>query len=46
MGVTLVDSLDTLWLMGLKEEFFEGRLVVCVCVRFVISVMYTVDDPL
>jgi len=25
MGVTLVDSLDTLWLMGLKEEFREAR---------------------
>lgn len=25
MGVTLVDSLDTLWLMGLKDEFYKGR---------------------
>ena len=25
MGTTLVDSLDTLWLMGMKEEFYEGR---------------------
>jgi len=25
MGVTLVDSLDTLWLMGLKDEFWEAR---------------------
>eukprot|EP01033_Poteriospumella_lacustris_P000486 gene487-326_t len=25
MGVTLVDSLDTLWLMGLKAEFQEAR---------------------
>ncbi|CAM9915035.1 unnamed protein product [Ectocarpus fasciculatus] len=25
MGVTLVDSLDTLWLMGLTEEFYHGR---------------------
>ena len=25
MGTTLVDSLDTLWLMGLKDEFYEGR---------------------
>lgn len=25
MGVTLVDSLDTLWLMGLKKEFYKGR---------------------
>jgi mannosyl-oligosaccharide alpha-1,2-mannosidase len=25
MGVTLVDSLDTLWLMGMKEEFAEAR---------------------
>eukprot|EP00903_Cladosiphon_okamuranus_P011485 g10817.t1 len=25
MGVTLVDSLDTLWLMGLTEEFYSGR---------------------
>ena len=25
MGTTLVDSLDTLWLMGMKDEFYEGR---------------------
>jgi mannosyl-oligosaccharide alpha-1,2-mannosidase len=25
MGVTLVDSLDTLWVMGLKDEFYEAR---------------------
>jgi hypothetical protein len=25
MGVTLVDSLDTLWLMGLKEEFEDAK---------------------
>ncbi|CAM9913317.1 unnamed protein product, partial [Hapterophycus canaliculatus] len=25
MGVTLVDSLDTLWLMGMKEEFWKAR---------------------
>ena len=25
MGTTLVDSLDTLWLMGLKDEFWEAR---------------------
>lgn len=25
MGVTLVDSLDTLWLMGLTKEFYDGR---------------------
>lgn len=25
MGVTLVDSLDTLWLMGLSKEFYNGR---------------------
>mmetsp|Transcript_13337 Transcript_13337/g.28962 ORF Transcript_13337/g.28962 Transcript_13337/m.28962 type:complete len:725 (+) Transcript_13337:382-2556(+) len=25
MGTTLVDSLDTLWLMDLKEEFWAGR---------------------
>ena len=25
MAVTLVDSLDTLWLMGLTGEFYEGR---------------------
>ncbi len=25
LGVTLVDSLDTLWLMGLKDEFREAR---------------------
>jgi mannosyl-oligosaccharide alpha-1,2-mannosidase len=23
-GATLVDSLDTLWIMGLKDEFYEG----------------------
>jgi len=25
MGVTLVDSLDTLWIMGMKKEFSEAR---------------------
>ena len=25
IGCTLVDSLDTLWLMGLKDEFWEAR---------------------
>merc|ERR1711871_1697200 len=25
MGVTLVDSLDTLWLMGMKEEFARAK---------------------
>ncbi|CAM9711535.1 unnamed protein product [Laminaria digitata] len=25
MGVTLVDSLDTLWLMGMKDEFWKAR---------------------
>ena len=25
MGTTLVDSLDTLWLMDMKDEFWEGR---------------------
>jgi mannosyl-oligosaccharide alpha-1,2-mannosidase len=25
MGTTLVDSLDTLWLMGMKDEFYQGR---------------------
>lgn len=25
MGTTLVDSLDTLWLMDMKEEFWQGR---------------------
>ena len=25
LGATLVDSLDTLWLMGLKEEFQKAR---------------------
>lgn len=25
MGTSLVDSLDTLWLMGLKDEFWEAR---------------------
>lgn len=28
MAVTLVDSLDTLWLVGLREEFAEARAVV------------------
>jgi hypothetical protein len=27
MGVTLVDSLDTLWIMGMKDEFKDARLV-------------------
>lgn len=25
MGATLVDGLSTLWLMGLKDEFYRGR---------------------
>lgn len=25
MGMTLIDSLDTLWLMGMKEEFAQAR---------------------
>jgi Glycosyl hydrolase family 47 len=25
MGVTLVDSLDTLWLLGMKDEFWKAR---------------------
>ncbi|CAM9178518.1 unnamed protein product [Phaeothamnion confervicola] len=25
MGVTLIDSLDTLWLMGFKKEFYRAR---------------------
>lgn len=25
MGTTLVDSLDTLWLMGMKDEFWEAK---------------------
>ena len=25
LGVTIVDSLDTMWLMGLQDEFDEGR---------------------
>ena len=25
MGVTLVDSLDTLWIMGMKDEFEEAK---------------------
>lgn len=25
MGVTLIDSLDTLWLMGYENEFYKGR---------------------
>eukprot|EP00730_Choanoeca_flexa_P015678 TRINITY_DN7251_c0_g1_i2.p1 TRINITY_DN7251_c0_g1~~TRINITY_DN7251_c0_g1_i2.p1 ORF type:complete len:674 (+),score=200.32 TRINITY_DN7251_c0_g1_i2:273-2294(+) len=25
MGATIVDALDTLWIMGLKEEFNDGR---------------------
>lgn len=24
-GITLVDSLDTLWLMGMKDEFYQAR---------------------
>jgi mannosyl-oligosaccharide alpha-1,2-mannosidase len=34
MGVTLVDSLDTLWIMGMKDEFNEAKEWVryrCVC---------------
>ena len=27
LGVTLVDALDTLWLMGLKDQFYEGTCV-------------------
>ena len=25
MGMTLLDSLDTLWVMGMREEFFEAK---------------------
>ena len=25
IGITLIDSLDTLWLLGMKEEFWKGR---------------------
>ena len=25
MGMTLLDSLDTLWLMGMKEEFDDAK---------------------
>lgn len=25
LGATVVDSLDTLWIMGLKEEYQKGR---------------------
>ena len=25
MGATIVDGLDTLWLMGMKDEFYRGR---------------------
>lgn len=25
LGTTLVDSLDTLWIMGMKDEFYEAR---------------------
>jgi hypothetical protein len=25
MGVTLVDSLDTLWIMGMKDEFEDAK---------------------
>lgn len=25
MGATIVDSIDTLWIMGLKEEYEEAR---------------------
>lgn len=30
MGVTLVDSLDTLWIMGLKAEFTDAMKWVCI----------------
>ena len=25
MGATIIDSLDTLWIMGMKDEFYEAR---------------------
>jgi len=25
LGCTLIDSLDTLWLMGMKDEFYRAR---------------------
>ena len=25
MAVTLIDALDTLWIMNLKDEFYEAR---------------------
>ena len=34
MGVTLVDSLDTLWLMGLRQEFDEAKKWVRDSLRF------------
>ena len=34
MGVTLVDSLDTLWLMGLRQEFDEAKRWVRDSLRF------------
>ena len=33
-GVTLIDALDTLWLMGLKDEFFRARNWVRDSLRF------------
>ena len=35
MGVTLVDSLDTLWLMGMIEEFNEAKEWVCSCCAYI-----------
>ncbi len=25
LGCTLIDGLDTLWIMGLKDEFYRGK---------------------
>jgi mannosyl-oligosaccharide alpha-1,2-mannosidase len=34
LGMTLVDSLDTLWLMGMREEFAEARQWVATSLNF------------
>lgn len=46
MGVTLVDSLDTLWIMGMKDEFNEAKeWVRCVYAR-VITMFDTLFFPI
>jgi mannosyl-oligosaccharide alpha-1,2-mannosidase len=44
MGNTLVDSLDTLWLMGLKEEFYHARDWVRDSLRYDYSGMVSVFE--